>query len=575
MISYRHTGFIKSFIVLAMTVLALSGCTGSSGTSSTPTAQVSNAQVKVDVTDAPSPDFSHVYVTVTAVGFHLTDTAGFAGYSSGIQNGWQVTRLAAPVTVDLAALTNGQVLADVTGTPLFANITLTPGTYKQIRLFLASTEDALTPSATAAGLTYNNEVQLVGDTTDHYPLRVPCPVEGIRLIPEYPVVVTAGGSLSIVLDFNLTSDVVETNPNGSIEYVLKPRLGYFDMSSVGAVTGTVAIAFSNLSTPRFVIKAEQNTGATYRVVRRWTTVNNQSGIFNLYPLPVFGNATTASYDIVVRGLGVETAIVKGVTVHKGSTLASGAANLGTINMVAGGQFTAQLAKPMHPSGAWIDFYQTISGDTVPYNIRDRHLDPYTGKFYNPIELSSSALLVASYTPGQALVFTPDSTSAGSFTVVASAGGYYGPGQATTVTGTNGQTDVPITFDLTYGMPQVVAPALPGNITTYFDMEYFGMGRGAGMGMGYRSNRYPTAGQLFATLGGMIMDSTGNLAGNASVKIALGNPEDSVVINDLPSGVAGTTYGLYAMGWGDGILAAGKLGGVSLESGSVSKTMQMY
>jgi hypothetical protein len=304
-------------------------------------------------------------------------------------------------------------------------------------------------------------------------------------------------------------------------------------------------------------------------------VRVSSGVFKLYPLPVFGNATTASYDIVVRGLGVETAIVKGVTVHKGSTPASGAANLGTINMVAGGQFTAQLAKPMHPSGAWIDFYQTISGDTVPYNIRDRHLDPYTGKFYSPIELSSSALLVATYTPGQALVFTPDSTSAGSFTVVASAGGYYGPGKATTVSGTAGQTGVPITFNSTYGAPQVVGQATPGQITTYFDMEYFGMGTGPGMGMGSRSSKSPTAGQLFVTLGGMIMDSTGNLASDTSVKTALGNAADSVVINDLPSGIPGTTYGLYAVGWGNGVLAAGKIGGVSLESGSVSRTMKMF
>ena len=573
MISDRHTCIIKTLIALAVTALALSGCGGSSGTSSTPTTAVSNAQVKVDVTDAPSIDYSHVYITVTAVGFHLSDTASFADYSSGKQNGWQVTTLTAPVTVDLAALTNGKVLADVTGTPLFAGITLTPGTYKQIRLFLASTEDALTASATAAGLTYNNEVQLVGDKTDHYPLRVPCPIEGIRLIPEYPVVVTAGGSLSIVLDFNLNSDVIETKPNGSIEFILKPRLGYFDMSSVGAATGTVV--FSNLSTTRFVIKAEQNTGATYRVVRRWTTVDKSTGVFNLYPLPVFGNATTAFYDIVVRGLGVETAIVKSVTVHKGSTLASGAANLGTISMVSGGQFTAQLAKPMHPSGAWIDFYQTISGDTVPYNIRDRHLDPYTGEFYTPIELSSSALQVATYTPGQNQVFAPDSTNVGSFTAVASAGGYYGPGQATTVTGTAGQTGVPITFNSTSGPPQVVFPATPGQITTYFNMQYFGMGMGPGMGGGMMSTRNPTAGQLFVTLGGMIMDSTGNLAGDTSVKTALGNATDSVVINNLPSGTSGTTYGLYAVGWGGGVLAAGKLGGVSLEKGNASKTVQMF
>jgi hypothetical protein len=574
MISARHYGTIKYLIILAMSALALPGCSGSSGTTATPNAAVSNAQVKVDVTDAPSIDYSHVYVTVTGVGFHLADTAGFADYSSGVKAGWQVTRLAVPMTVDLATLTNGKSLADVTGTPLFAGITLTPGTYKQIRLFLASTEDAPASSATAAGLSYNNEVQLAGDTTGHYPLRVPCPAEGIRLVPESPVVVTAGGSLSVVLDFNLNSDVVEIKPNGSIEFILKPRLGYFDMSSVGAATG--AVAFSNLSTTRFVIKAEQvKNGAAYRVVRRWTTVDKTSGVFKLYPLPVFGNATTASYDIVIRGLGVETAIVKGVTVHKGSTLDSGVANLGTISMVAGGQYTAQLAKPMHPSGAWIDFYQTISGDAIPYNIRDRHLDPYTGEFYNPIELSSSALLVATYTPGQALVFTPDSTSAGSFTVVASAGGYYGPGKATTVTGTDGQTNVPITFDGVKGMPQVMAPASAGQITTYFDMKFFGMGKGRGMGGGMMSTRNPSAGQLFVTHGGMILDSTGTLTGDATVKTALNNATKSVVMTNLPSGVAGTTYGLYAMGWGNGVLAAGKIGGVNLENGNASKTMQMF
>ena len=573
MISHRHTGIVKSLIALAVTTLALSGCGGSTGTSSS-TPSAANAQVKVNVTDAPAIDYSHVYITVTAVGFHLTDTAGFSDYSTGIRNGWQVTRLTAPVTVDLATLANGKVFADVNGNPLFSGITLTPGTYKQIRLFLASTEDALAASATAAGLYYNNEVQLAGDTTDHYPLRVPCAEEGIRLVPESPVVVAAGGSLSIVLDFNLNSDVVETNPNGSIEYVLKPRLGYFDMSTVGAVTGTVA--FSNLSTTRFVIKAEQvKNGAPYRVIRRWTTVDKTSGAFNLYPLPVFGNATTASYDIVVRGLGVETAIVKGVIVHKGSTLASGAANLGTINMVSGGQYTAQLAKPMHPSGAWIDFYQTISGDAVSYNIRDRHLDPYTGKFYNPIELSSSSLQVATYTPGQTLAFAPYTSNKGLFTVVASAGGYYGPGKATTVTGTAGQTNVPITFDATYGMPQVGGGATAGQITTYFNMTYFGMGSGRGMGGGMMSTKYPTAGQLFVTHGGMIIDSMGTLTGDTTVKAALGNKNDSVVMTNLPSGVAGTTYGLYAMGWGNGVLAAGKLGGVSLENGSTSKTIQMF
>jgi hypothetical protein len=159
--------------------------------------------------------------------------------------------------------------------------------------------------------------------------------------------------------------------------------------------------------------------------------------------------------------------------------------------------------------------------------------------------------------------------------VASAGGYYGPGKATTVTGYDGQTKEPITFDAVKGMPQIVGSALPGQITTYFDMEYFGMGKGRGMGGGMMSTRHPTAGQLFVTHGGMILDSTGNLTGDPTVKTALGNASTPVVITNLPSGVPGTIYGLYAMGWGDGVLAAGKIGGVSLENGNASKTMKMF
>lgn len=144
-------------------------------------------------------------------------------------------------------------------------------------------------------------------------------------------------------------------------------------------------------------------------------------------------------------------------------------------------------------------------------------------------------------------------------------------------GTAGQTNVPIKFDAVKGMPQVVAPATAGQITTYFDMDYFGMGKGPGMGMGIasRSTKSPNAGQLFVTHGGMILDSTGTMSSDPAVKTALGSATSSVVMTDLPSGATGTTYGLYAMGWGNGVLAAGKIGGVSLEHGSVSKTMQMF
>ena len=563
--------FMAGLLIVAVPLI-LGGCGDSSGTGATPTG-VAN----MDVTDAPAMDYSHVYVTVTGIAFHTDTTASFSDYSSGRTSGWQVTRLTTPKTVDLAQLANGTMYAGTNGgTSLFSGMVLPVGTYRQIRIFLASTEDGLTASANALGLTYNNEVQLNGDGS-HYPLRIPTADEGIRLIPEAPVVVTSGGSANLALDFNLNNDVVAVSPNGVKEFILKPQLGYFDLNSVGAVKGVVS--FSNLSTSRFVIKAEQvKSGVNYRVVRRWTTVDRNSGAFTLYPLPIFNNATTATYDILLRGRNAETAIVKGVRIHKGSTPTGGAVDLGTIPIQPGSEFTAQLASAMHPTGAWLNFYQKLTGDPIPYEVRYRHLDPYTGTFHNAIELSTGPIHVATYTPGQALSFAPDATSQGIFSVVSNAGGYFGPGaELSGLTGAAGQIGVPITMAAA-NYPQVSSPATPAQITAIFDMSFFGRGLGHGMGMGTHITNYPNKGQIFVTHGGLIIDSVGTLSGDTMVGDAMyagGGAGNPVVIANLPGGVSGTVYGLYALGWGNGVLAAGRDPGVNLKNGNTTSTIRMW
>jgi len=201
------------------------------------------------------------------------------------------------------------------------------GCYQHIRIFLAATEDTYVGSI--PGLTYNNEVQL-NNNPAHFPLRLPLAGEGIKVVPESPIELTSGATVTLALDFNLNNDVLRISPNGTTEFMLKPRLGFFDMSRVGAVTGT--INFGNLSTSRLEVKAEQvKAGEPYRIVRRMTQVDQAGGRFNLYPLPVFGNRTTASYDILIRGRNVRTAIIKGVTVHKNTTPTTGV-DLGTIAM---------------------------------------------------------------------------------------------------------------------------------------------------------------------------------------------------------------------------------------------------
>ena len=567
----KNLGRLVTASFLLSLFLFLAGCGGSSGTNSDTTSGAPSGVVKLDLTDAPASDYSHAYVTVTGVAFHVDANAGFTGYSSAKAVGWQVVNLPQPKTVDLAQLANGTMFADLNGnSSLFSGMTLPVGKYYQLRIFLASTEDAYL--GTVPGLVYNNEVQLNGDAT-HYPLRVPTADEGIRVVPESPVVVTSGASTSLALDFNLNNDILELPGNetasGTPEFLLKPRLGYFDMGNVGAVTGKVS--FGNLSTSRIVVKAEQvKSGTNYRVVRRMTGVDKSSGVFNLYPLPVFGNATTAVYDILVRGRNVQTAIVKGVTVHKATTPANGV-NLGSIALQPGTEFTAQLGSGMHPSGAWLNFYQTIAGDPAGFEVRYRHLDPYTGLFVNSMELSTGSIQVATFTPGQPLVFTADTTSQNSFSVVADAAGLYGRGGSHAgVHGAAGQLTRMSMAQSDY--PQVNLPAQSGQISGTFDMTLLGTGMGHGMGGGMRNLANPSHGQLYVTHGGMIIDSMGDLGGDTTVAAAMhagGGSNHAVSMTNLPSGVAGAVYGMYALGWGNGKLEAGSTHGIDLRNGSAA------
>ena len=564
----------RSLALLFVGAAVMAGC------SQSPTAGVGtggtgsfNGIAALDVTDAPALNYAHVYVTVTGVAFHYNSTAAFSSYSSGKAAGWQIITLPAPKTIDLAQLTNGAMYADLNGNvSLFSGMALPVGSYQQIRIFLASTEDALTPSATAAGLSFNNEVRQNGDPA-HYPLRIPSSDEGIKVLPESPVVVTSGGSVNLALDFNLNDDVVKVSLGGATEFMLKPRLGYFDMGSVGSVQGTVSS--QNLSASMIEVKAEQiKNGTNYRIVRRTTSVDSTTGQFTLYPLPVFGNATTATYDIVLRGRNVQTSIITGVKVHKGTTRASGATGLGTIAMQVGTEFTAQLSSAMHPTGAWLTFYQTIAGDPALYEVRYQHLDPYTGIFGLPIELSTGPIRVAHFSPGSSPVFTPDHTSAGTFSAVADIFDLYASGAM--LNGISGSAGETVQLSAA-NAPQIESNASSGQISCVFDMALLGTGMGPGMGMGNKIGN-PTMGQVFVTLGGMIIDSQGDQTGDTNVNTAMqdgGGASSSIVMANIPSNVTEAVYGIYVMGWGNGYTVAGKVLGVDLEKGvSSSATINL-
>jgi len=361
------------WFLTALLAFVLAACGGGTGSETSATGNVS-----VSLTDAPESEisFDNVFITVTAVWFHTSDAAGPG------DGGWLRYPLSAPKTVDLAHLTNGAVSQVL-------NKTLPVGHYQQIRILLAPTGDDTYLSP------YNNEVILSGDSAAHA-LRIPDADHGIRLIGSFQV--TEGGTLNLAIDFDLSHDVVPFHNfgNGKDEFLLKPRLRYFDLDNVGSITGRIDAA-TRAAGYFFVFKAEQpetgpGTDNTWHV-RRFTTVGFQ-GDNTAFKLSLLRPGT---YDVVMRGRNVDTVIVRGVPVVKGANTDLGPA---TFMPTGSGEFFANTR--VSPTGSWVNFYQTLDNNAAgtaveyPYEIRYRHINPFTGSFFDNIALSNGPIHLRSY-----------------------------------------------------------------------------------------------------------------------------------------------------------------------------------
>ncbi len=382
----------------ALSVLAAGcggGSSGNSGSSMMNTPGVAN----VSVTDAPG-DYDNVWVTVAAVWFHTSNTAG------PDDPGWVKISLAAPVTVDLLTLQNGNM------SQMFANMQPPSGTYQQIRVFLVAPDASLTASASTAKLTYNDQVnyQDANDTEQSAPLELINPSKGIALYGTFTI--ANGGTVNLALDFDVNRDVLPFFAGTQQDYVLKPRLAYFDLSHVGAITGSVncanlLAAGGNGFAYNLVIKAEMpSTTGNYDVVDRETGIKadiaGNSCTFTLFPVHIPQGGSTTNYDVLIRGRGMETMIVQNVPVNVGTTPASGATQLNSmpLNLTAGSEYTANMpaGAPVVPTGADVKFYQTLTGGPT-YEVRFQGVNPFTGIFTLDEPLSASDLQVGDYAGG--------------------------------------------------------------------------------------------------------------------------------------------------------------------------------
>jgi len=447
--------------------LALAGCGGGGGGSSTSgtTAAPAMATANVAITDAPGDDYQHVWVTISAISFHTDPDAIWDPADAS----WQTTTLPAPQTVDLTQLNNGTL--DM----LFSGLQLPPGTYRQIRLFLAGSHDALTNSAqqTHNGLgqplQWNDQVEyLSGASTLESPLEIAHPVQGIQLLGTFSL--AAGGTLNLAVDFNLEESIVPFAHGALNSFTMRPVLRYFDLDQSGAIIGSVnPAALCPVSVPaascayNLIVKAELlEPDGSRHYVERATNVNPTTGRFTLFPVwSRDGDGNLLAYDVLVRGRNMDTFIVQGVSAPMGGLPASGATVVPQLNPVHSAEYTAQLAQPLAPlTSGDVLFQQTLPGTSAPYEVRWVNTDPFSGLLRIPEPLVTGTLQLAPYS-ASALSFTPvtPAEGPGSYSVAANEIAYY-------VLSSDSLMAAPVGASTTFSVaaPTLVARASNGSVS---------------------------------------------------------------------------------------------------------------
>jgi len=505
-----HRLVIRLMVLLAV-IFTLQAC----GSSSSSSVGASNGAMNVSLVDAPG-DYDHVWVTVRDIWFHTDANA------STTDSGWLKFPLKSPVTIDLTTLSNGNVSLN-----LWSGIQLPAGIYQQIRLFLISTDTANPP----AGHSHFNEVSLGGNT---FSLRIPDVDDGIALIGTFPV--TGGTTRNLSIDFDAGDDVVDFN--GS-EYILEPRLSCFDLDHVGAIVGQISTGATFTTAPHFVIKAETlSADGTHHVVLR-STAPDSTGRFILFPVSAATSTTT--YDILVRGIGYETTIVKGVPVTQGTTPKSSPTSIPTLTMTTDTDY-ASSATITSPTGAWVDFYQTLqSADTgtteVPYEVRFRHFNPLTGAFSGFL-LSDGQMQWGLYSSNTVTLAAANPVEGvGGYQAVAGADqSLYSP---SAFPGTANITDS--SPSVAFGIPlSVISPWSGNNIYGLISMS-------SPTAMDNKFNN----GVVFAVHHGLIVDAISTKMGDLPLSdVSTGG---SYTISNLPGGATGNPlstaiYGVDAILW---------------------------
>jgi hypothetical protein len=249
--------------------------------------------VRVSLTDAPACGYDAVWITVSKVRIHQSDT------DNDNAAGWTDITLNPPRKINLLNLndpTQPNFALDNLG-----EASLPAGHYTQVRLVLA-------PNPNGNGQPLANSVVLSGTTTE-IELQTPSGIQsGVKLIHQFDV--GSGQRVDLLLDFDACKSIVLTG-NGTyklkpviqvIPYVLNGIDGFID-------TSVFADQTINNNVNHVVVTAQVNG----EVVR--ATVPNSNSTPNPHRGKFFlARLTPGNYDVVITADGRAIKVITGVPV---------------------------------------------------------------------------------------------------------------------------------------------------------------------------------------------------------------------------------------------------------------------
>ncbi len=390
------------------TLFALAACGGGGSGSPTPAPPPTSAgaELSVSLAGGASPGIDHLWVTVTGFAMHADGSKVFGDGDPG----WVVSALAAPVTVDLAdpALSQGQSVS------LLKQAVTAVGTYQQLRLVVAPSDPnaTLASSASAKGLTYNDQVQYTDGSGVHVvPLEIPDPQAGLRLLQQFGL--SADTTTPLAIEWSAHSSLVRrASASGVDRFTLRDELQLYNQQLLTALgDGNLQIGGSifdsiggQLDTSHFCSGAS-HAGCIHDVVASATSLSpdglfheevrsvnvSAAGTFLLYPLP-----TQTLYDVVIHGGNMRTIVVRGVFVDPTgvlkpfpTALSSSASPI--VPVLDASETQVTVSNALATRSARVLFGQTIAGSggtsaDVPYVIAHGAADPASGRLLHPVVL---------------------------------------------------------------------------------------------------------------------------------------------------------------------------------------------